>query len=909
MNGEEVGRPESRYLDRARTLAQHAEARGATLAAWSATTLAFSWDTDSIEEAVDFACEVNGAEGVEKTWACAIARGELQPLNLAPEGSKGGARADLAWGEPLVAAVILARAARAGEVLVEASFAGLDGFIVTGKRLARDGERRVRGMRIDPRQPWKRDVGQGVERLVTPRLIGRPDPRALLARPGIVHVLRADPGQGGTRMLAEIARAAAPGPSVFVAPAGGSVEPLGALRRALVRALASRPYPEDPELGPALDMFLGGIGASIEQASALVGTFLRSRAPGEPPGALLVDDAGDIDAESLEACAQLIAWMPSPFHVIVRVDATDPLPPAFATIRVGQEIVLGPLDRGDAERMAREATGGALDARTARRIARRAANTPLAIMEALAFGLTSGEIAWVGERAALRTASSLAGKPAGAARWISKRAKATASDERGVLATIALLGGEAPLESVKDVLAQIEPTIAVDAEVRKLTLRHWLVQSLPGWVALPSRTHRETIADLLDEAPRRALNRAIADVLEQSEGELGCAEAANHAVKGGDGERGARLALRAARAAQVAGMSKSATRLMTLARLADPKCEPLTRQPPNGPASSRPQMPIAHPPVPPSRPIEPPLTGRTAWSAPVDDAPTQRLTALNAGQAARLIDAARTEDRDSDFPTVINAPAYAVERPARPSGPDPVPDYVLQPPPRSAPTPRLSVRGMPAVAPRAPEGAPSLPKPSAPLPMRPSVQSMPAVVPRSPDVVVPRVVVPGRPSVQMAALRAPAPPVAGPPSPLRPAVVVVPEETDEEDAQTGAPSPEGRLLVTEHERAAERIEAMALLSRGQVGEALRSLRALREGDEVPLPSARNRAQTSLALGVGLAAANRPDEALLEALDALARAREGGDTRAEGACLAFLAKLFGRVERGEDAAALSAAAKG
>src|ERR1700689_2534328 len=147
MSGEEVARPEQRYFERARALTQHAEARGATLAAWSATTLAFAWDTESLEEAVDFACEVSGKGGTEKVWACGIARGALELLDGTSEAeprrgphqtSKGGGRADLAWGEPLVAAVILARAARAGEVLVEASFAGLDAFVATGKRVAHD---------------------------------------------------------------------------------------------------------------------------------------------------------------------------------------------------------------------------------------------------------------------------------------------------------------------------------------------------------------------------------------------------------------------------------------------------------------------------------------------------------------------------------------------------------------------------------------------------------------------------------------------------------------------------------------------------------------------------------------------------------------------------------------------------
>jgi hypothetical protein len=46
----------------------------------------------------------------------------------------------------------------------------------------------------------------------------------------------------------------------------------------------------------------------------------------------------------------------------------------------------------------------------------------------------------------------------------------------------------------------------------------------------------------------------------------------------------------------------------------------------------------------------------------------------------------------------------------------------------------------------------------------------------------------------------------------------------------------------------------------------------------------------LALGVALAAANRKEEALLEALDALARAREAKDERGERACLMFLSQL-------------------
>jgi hypothetical protein len=53
----------------------------------------------------------------------------------------------------------------------------------------------------------------------------------------------------------------------------------------------------------------------------------------------------------------------------------------------------------------------------------------------------------------------------------------------------------------------------------------------------------------------------------------------------------------------------------------------------------------------------------------------------------------------------------------------------------------------------------------------------------------------------------------------------------------------------------------------------------------------------------LALAHRPEEALLEALDALARAREAEDAKAIGACTALLAKLYAGAGHAEEASAL------
>jgi thioredoxin-like negative regulator of GroEL len=99
----------------------------------------------------------------------------------------------------------------------------------------------------------------------------------------------------------------------------------------------------------------------------------------------------------------------------------------------------------------------------------------------------------------------------------------------------------------------------------------------------------------------------------------------------------------------------------------------------------------------------------------------------------------------------------------------------------------------------------------------------------------------------------------------------------------------------------ERLGAMARLGRGDIGDALRVLRRTRQ--ELDPQDHRRRCQTSLALGVALSVAGRPDEALLESLDALARARQIKDDRGARACMTFLAKLYTMTGRDDEAARL------
>ncbi len=106
----------------------------------------------------------------------------------------------------------------------------------------------------------------------------------------------------------------------------------------------------------------------------------------------------------------------------------------------------------------------------------------------------------------------------------------------------------------------------------------------------------------------------------------------------------------------------------------------------------------------------------------------------------------------------------------------------------------------------------------------------------------------------------------------------------------------------------ELIEApIPLQSFQSSGEELARLERERHGAEGRPPSERCRA--SLALAVGLASVARREDALIETLDALARAREGGEPKASAACYALLAKLYaavGKIDAAGELGVLSAA---
>lgn len=90
----------------------------------------------------------------------------------------------------------------------------------------------------------------------------------------------------------------------------------------------------------------------------------------------------------------------------------------------------------------------------------------------------------------------------------------------------------------------------------------------------------------------------------------------------------------------------------------------------------------------------------------------------------------------------------------------------------------------------------------------------------------------------------------------------------------------------EHADLVERMSGFAALRRGATADALRRLRSAAETAKEP----GQRARARLAYAVALAGAGRAESALLEALEALARAREAHDPHGEHACALFLARI-------------------
>jgi hypothetical protein len=624
---------------------------------------------------------------------------------------------------------------------------------------------------------------------------------------GSLIVLRADPGTGGTRYLTELASRASR--ALVVTPSGSSFEPLGALRRALARSITRELSPLLLELAGPLDKLLSGEGVSLDVATKLVTAFLWPKTEGQAPGLLLLDDAKNVDPATLEACVQAARASTAAFGVVARLDATGGLPSVLAALPKTAEVEITPLSRDAAEELAGGCTNDALDSVARRRWARLAANVPLGVVESIAYGIVTGDLRWTDEKAAPRSRTSGRGKVRGAADWILLRARDESPSGRTLLCLIALLGGEARVTRLQHVLDRTAQKIDVELALEELIRGRWLVDTQEDWVGLPSRTHRDALAGLLDPDARNPLHRASAEVVQKDEGVFGRVEAAWHAMQAGDGPAAARILLASARGTATARLEASTTQLIAFARRADPSCEEealellanaLARAPSVPPSRARSAPPPRARSVPPV-----PLMPAIATIDPDDLAPFE------------------IEAHDSEPPTIAK--------------------FELAPMAQQEILRAIE----PVTASDDPEEA--------------AATSGANIATRLGELAKEALL-----SADNAALER---------------------------------WVDGLRAAGENPMFTERLRALSRLGRGDIGDALRVLRRTRSA--LDPRDHKLRCQTSLALGVALSVAGRPQEALLEGMDALARARHVGDERGAEACLAFLSKLYTSVGRAESVA--------
>lgn len=821
------------FLERARLLEARASARGGVIIAWDAMRLAFVFDEGKLADALDLAISSRtrmgdrepDTTGDERPWCVGVAQGRVDPL--APDGSRGA----LAWGPSLVAATMLSNVAKPGEIVAAQALKALRSgeLLSAGTRVARELGIKVRGARLDALAPWRRQAVEQIAQMRVAPLVGSSVKAAKAPEPGSLLVLRADPGTGGTRWLNEVA-ARAPR-ALVVSPSGSAFEPLGALRRAFARSMTRELSPLLLELADSLEALLAGQGVTLEHASRLITAFLWPKTEGQGAGVIVLDDAKGIDPATLEACVLAARAERASFGIVARLDATSGIPSMLAAMSKTAEVELTPLSRDAAEALAGGCTNEALDAEARKRWARLAANVPLAVVESVAYGIVTGDIAFrpgaddqrIGTP---RSRASGRGKVRGATDWILLRARDEGASCRTLLALIAMLGGEAKVSRLQRVLDTAGQKIDVDLVLEELIRGRWVVDTQEDWVGFPSRTHRDALlTGLLDEAARLPLHKAAADVIEGEEGVFGCVEAAWHAAQANEGPRAAKMLLAAAKGTAAARLEASTTQLIAFARRADSSCEDQAMELLANALARAPSVPPAAPKPPPS----------TRGSVP-------RLMMSIVPAAA---------------PVPAEAKAVAAAAPQPVSADDLAPFEVDA---HDSEPPTIAKLDLAPFAPPSANGA-------APEPSPPASSAEPQGVPSGADI-----------ASRLAGLA--------------------------KDALLSADNAalerwvDGLRAAGESPMFTERLRALSRLGRGDIGDALRVLRRTRAA--LDPKDLQLRCQTSLALGVALSVAGRHQEALLEGMDALARARQTGDERGAQACLAFLAKLFtsqGRDEAG------------
>ena len=915
---------EESFFTRARELMLRAKAFGATLCSWGWDAISFSFQVDDLEEAIGFVTGPDSRDLLQR-MSVGVSQGALDLL-------AGDGEVELGWGPALHRAMQICALGKPGEVLVDCEMLAVHHVqLVTRGTRSTSSTPKLRAYLIAVQDPFRAEAERTVERLQEPPLLGRDDVLDQMAVvPGTLATVRAPAGFGGTRLLQALAAREKGAVAVLMQPVGHRMEPLGALRRAFARASALGAAPpiqaEHEEIWQRL---AAGRGADPSAVAEFLEAWLTCGS--DRGGLLLLDDANEIDSATLDVVATALLGAQSPFRVVARLDRDALLPAELAPLPPGPDVDLLCLSQDQARALVKAWTGDAMQDEEAEVWAKRGGRIPLAIGEALAEGLSAGELAWAERGARPRSIPPRAPAATSAAGFVLRRMRFLAPNARAVLHALAVLGGDAPIRAVSallDAAADIPVDLVLERE--RLIKGGWIRQPEPDWLALPSRTHLRMLSQSVPETRRAAWNRAASSHIETT-GSLELAEAAWLAAAANDRARAQRLAQRAASLAQDANLESAARELYAFARAHDPAPRPRIESEaselvPRPPMSSSPGDPeeifpialAARGPKRPSRFTFPPV--EVPEGEPLSEPPSFASDQPDSDEPPSL--------DDSDLlPDSLPEAEELGSKDVRPSS---VGEELIPKPP---PMPRVKA------PPSRPPAPPSRPTPPGSV-RRPKLEllfddesgpklgvAVPGSTPRPPlqddDGDPPTVRLP-------AAVRAPfgsihelteddAIELISPSSskPQAPTTLPVQQEPDSErtivneGAGLGHASPPRSDVVevlrtgdpekivawaetaVEKEpvraRLAQRVRALAELHHGKQADAVRVLRVACEQARI-MPSI-EQSRSRLAFALGLASAGRPLEALREGLEALSRAREARDDTAERACLAFLRKLY------------------
>jgi hypothetical protein len=836
---------------RVRGAIERASVSGGLLAGVAADGASFAYEPGEVEAAIDlalsFALEGESADGAPAgagvLWRVGVGFGDLVVVRDLGDFEK------LAVGSAASRASALARVAQPGEILVDLDLdaARAGALLATGRRVATDRGKRLRGLMLDVREPWRRGGAVEVERVRVPRIAGREVVLATIleqVQPGGLGVVRASPGHGGSRLLEELASRCVR--ALTVVPAGAGVEPLGALRLSLSAFATRRGVPSLPPREAELWRYLAqGEGIEVEQASDLLSSWFSLAVHEGERALVLVDDAALVDRASLEAIGFAAAAPGASFGLVVRLDAADPMPSPLVSLVVEADISLRALAPHEAASVLEDACGGAASVSrdVVKRWVRRGGGIPLAIVESLRLGLAIGELASRDGVVSPRSKVAGRGRTLSPQAWLVRRLAALATDrpdDASIVALVACAGAidRALLEEGLSDLGVATPG-GIEATLERLA-REGLVDDQATFVAPANRSLRDAALARLEEPERRRLHGVLAAAIARTARGLDLAEGAQHAALAGDHLGAGALAVRAADRARRAGLRHHADALEGFARAEGAGVPAYATTPSPPPRSS--------------------MRSPRPESAP-DDEPTQKSAAAR----RELEDQLRSERFD-------RAASAASEA-------------------------RIAARLSLAVGAMTEHAIESLPSPTEAqiegLELRSETDEI-EIVDELPDDRVPSI-----------------PPVSFTPRSLREAFTeesappAAPSRRMPSDSPQALLAREARTALLEGDArrfeaaldeldgivaptALARLRGLIAVSRGDVASGLKLIRDARASAQSEAEVAR----AALAFAIGLGTLGRRDDALLEALDALSIERRTGHHAGALACRKVIERLLG-----------------